>query len=117
MGMIRARFRRPLIALGLVSTLLIGVNSPVASAAWVQYQSSPLDTYNRPDLPVAYDITQVDFAVSDTELNRYMFFLIFKKPITSRLFSDGLESFAAILLDLDGDGQYDYTLETNPKIP
>ena len=112
----RARFCRPLIALALVSALLIGINSPVAHAAWVQYQSSPLDTYNRLDLPVAYDITQVDFAVSDLDLNSYMFFLSFKKPITSRLFSDKHESFAGIFLDLDNDGKDDYSLETNPKI-
>ena len=59
MGMIRARFRRPLIALGLVSTLLIGVNSPVASAAWVQYEISALDTYNRPELPLATENLQL----------------------------------------------------------
>ena len=113
----RARFRRPLIALALVFALLIGVNSPVASAAWAQYQSSPLDTYNSPDLPVAYDITRVDFGVWDRELNTYEFYLYFKDPITPGLFSDGLESFAGIFLDLNGDGQDDYSLETNPGIP
>ena len=108
--------RKHLITLGLVSTLLIGVNSPVANAVWAQYQSSPLDTYNNPDLPVAYDITRVDFGVWDRELNTYEFYLFFKDPIKPDLFTDGLESFAGIFLDLNGDGQDDYSLETNPKI-
>ena len=109
--------RKHLIVLALVSTLLIGVNSPVANAGWAQYEISALDTYNSPDLPVAFDITKVDFAVRDTELNTYEFYLYFKDPITPGLFSDGLESFAGIFLDLNGDGQDDYSLETNPGIP
>ena len=69
----------------IVSITLLVVSSPgVSSAAsWIQYQSSPVDTYNRPDLPAAYDITQVDFGVSSADESRYMFFLDFAQPVTA----------------------------------
>jgi hypothetical protein len=110
--------RKPLFLFGLVLVLLLGIPLPVASAAvWTQYQSSPVDTYNRPDLPVAYDITSVDFAVSDSDPTRYDFFLIFAKPVSANLFSDGLTSWAGILIDTNGDGKDDYSLETDTRTP
>ncbi len=106
---------------GLLGSLLVFItfiNPSVATAAsWIQYQSSPVDTYNRPDLPVAYDITQVDFGVSDADPTRYAFFLDFAKPITANLFADGLRSWAAIFLDINNDGKDDYSLETDTSIP
>ena len=51
--------RHPLIALALLSTLLVGVNSPFANAGWAQYEISALDTYNRPDLPLAAENLQL----------------------------------------------------------
>lgn len=109
---------RRLFSVGLVLALLLGMNPSVASAAsWIQYQSSPVDTYNRSDLPAAYDITQVDFGVSDSDPTRYAFFLDFAKPISANLFSDGLRSWAGIFLDINGDGKDDYSFETDVNTP
>lgn len=94
-------------------TLLAGLFSiSPAHAAWIQYQSSPADTYNRPDLSPEYDITQVDFAVSDTAPNEYWFFIGFSTPISATRFSDTNRSWAAIFLDLNLDGKDDYSLQT-----
>lgn len=102
---------KSLVSLLLTISFLLPINP--ANAAWTQYQTSPADTYNRSDIAVEYDITRVDFAVSDTFSDEYMFFLQFSKPITSNRFADGQGSWAAILLDTNNDGTDDYSLETN----
>ena len=105
-----------LLTISLVMGLLFAINPSTANAAWAQYLSSPVDTYNRPELPVAYDITQVDFGITDTDSSVYRFFLDFAKPITGNLFADGLGSWAGIFLDINNDGKDDYSLET-PTTP
>ena len=106
------------VTIGTVLGVILGISTAVSSAAsWSQYQSSPVDTYNRPDLPEAYDITQVDFGVSNSDPSRYSFFLDFAKPITASLFADGLSSWAGIFVDINGDGKADYSLETSTTVP
>ncbi|MEI9907794.1 MAG: serine protease [Actinomycetota bacterium] len=75
-----------------------------------------MDSYNRPDLQSNYDITQVDFGLTDSDPNSYRFFLDFAVPMTASRFSDGLASWAGILLDTNLDGKTDYRLET-PSTP
>ena len=103
--------KRILVSLILIFSLVIPI-AP-ANAAWIQYQTSPVDTYNRPDLPAAYDITFVIFGVSDTKPDEYWFFLNFTNPVTSNLFADGKDSWAAVFLDTNNDEKIDYSLETN----
>ena len=94
-------------------TLLAGLFSiPPAHAAWTQYQSSPADSYNRPELSPEYDITQVDFAVSDTASSEYWFFLDFSRPLIATRFADGTQSWAGVLLDINLDGKDDYVIST-----
>lgn len=94
-------------------TLLAGLFSiSPAHAAWTQYQSSPADSYNRPELSPEYDITQVDFAVSDTASSEYWFFLDFSRPLIATRFADGTQSWAGILLDINLDGKDDYVIST-----
>ena len=58
-----------LVSLVLMISLIFPI-SP-ASADWIQYQSSGVDTYNRPELTVAFDITQVDFGVGELGYRRW----------------------------------------------
>jgi len=102
-----------LVSLVLVISLVFPI-SP-AKAAWIQYQSSEADTYNRPELTAAYDITRVDFAINDTKPDEYWFFLNFAQAVTASQFNDGQDSWAGIFLDLNNDGKDDYSLETVAK--
>ena len=97
--------------------LVISFISPIspAKAAWLQYQSSEADSYNRPDLTAAYDITRVDFAINETDPDEYWFFLNFAQAVTANQYNDGLDSWAGIFLDLNNDGKEDYSLETSQK--
>ena len=105
--------KRILVSCILLFSLLIPI-SP-ARAAWIQYQSSDADTYNRPELSAAIDITKVDFAINDTKPDEYWFFLNFAQAVTANQFNDGLDSWAAIFLDINNDGKDDYSLETVAK--
>ena len=100
-----------LVSLVLVISLVFPI-SP-AKAAWIQYQSSEADAFNRPELSAAFDITKVDFAINDTAQDEYWFFLNFAQAVTGNQFNDGQGSWAGILLDLNNDGKEDYSLETN----
>ena len=97
--------------------LLVSLLFPIspAKAAWIQYQTSDADTYNRPELSAAFDITKVDFAISDKAPDEYWFFLNFAQAIRADQFNDGQNSWAAIFLDLNNDGKDDYSLQTSTK--
>ncbi len=110
------KWLRALVALMLLATFLVFLTNP-AKAAWVQYSRSPVDTFNRSDLPVEYDITQIDFATDDVQTDKYFFFLQFSKPITPNVFADGKDSWAGVFLDVDNDGKYDYSLQTDSNVP
>jgi len=84
-----------------------------ARAAWIQYQSSEADTFNRPDLTAAFDITRVDFAINDSEPDEYWFFLNFAQAVSGSQYNDGKGSWAGIFLDVNNDGKIDYSLETS----
>ena len=104
---------RIFISLILILTLVLPITP--ANAAWIQYQTSEADSYNRPDLTAAYDITRVDFAISDKNPDEYWFFLNFAQAVTANQYNDGLDSWAGIFLDLNNDGKPDYSLETSLK--
>ena len=102
---------------GILATLvlLISLVFPVssASAAWIQYQSSEADTYNRPELTASFNITRVDFAINDSAPDEYWFFLNFAQAVSANQFNDGQDSWAGILLDVNNDGKDDYSLQTS----
>ena len=100
-----------LASLVLVISLIFPI-SP-ANAAWIQYQSSEADTYNRPELTAAFDITRVDFAINDSAPDEYWFFLNFAQAVSANQFNDGQDSWAGILLDVNNDGKDDYSLQTS----
>lgn len=101
------------LVLMLTASMLLPISA--ANADWLQYQASPSDTYNRPDLPPEYDIINLNLAVSDTRPDEYWFFIQFAKPVTANLFATGLNSWAGVFLDVNNDGKVDYSLETNEQ--
>jgi hypothetical protein len=105
--------RRFLLCITFICTFTIPITP--ASAAWIQYQDGPADTFNRPDLPKEFDITRTDFGVSDSKPDEYWFFLMFAVPVTSSLFADGQGSWAGVFLDINNDNKTDYSLETDSR--
>jgi S1-C subfamily serine protease len=105
--------RKILVSVVLVISLIYPVTP--ANANWIQYQSSGVDTYNSPELTAAFDITQVNFGVTELRPDEYMFFINFADAVTPNQFNDGQGSYAAIFLDTNNDGKDDFSLQTNTE--
>lgn len=101
----------------MIGLLVLALISPItsANAAWVKYQSSPNDGFNAVDVKPDYDVVSIDIGISDSSPNEIYFFLEFAKPIFNTQFADGKGSWAAVMLDMNGDGEADYSMETSSQ--
>ena len=112
--------QRAVLAFACSATLLIGL-APSAQATWLTYLTSPahqsVKTNISINISINYDVQQIHFGITETDPHRYYFYLNFVKQITSKLFSDGLNSYSGIDLDLNGDNQMDYSIRTDPALP
>jgi hypothetical protein len=93
-----------------ISSLLIFM--PTANSNWVEFQSSELDTSNSKLVSKSYDIERISFSVDDSSPDFYNFFIHFVSAISNALFADRT-SFASVLIDINADGQEDYSIDTN----
>lgn len=93
-----------------ISAIAITPAANASAVAW--YQTTSQDTYNRPELNVAYDIDYVMVQKFDSDSDDTInFFLVFANPITPALFNDSFDSWAGILLDLNNDGKLDLRIK------
>ena len=114
------KVQRAVLAFACSATLLIGL-APSAQATWLTYLTSPahqsVKTNISINISINYDVQQIHFGITETDPHRFYFYLNFVKQITSKLFSDGLNSYSGIDLDLNGDNQMDYSIRTDPALP
>lgn len=78
-----------------------------AAVTWSS--TSPNDSFNRPELNPQYDLTYVDSAIFDNDIDLIYFYLNFRNVPRVNQFNDGT-SFAAIFLDYNLDGVTDYKI-------
>jgi hypothetical protein len=90
---------------------------PLAHAAegFIVSQDGPFDEYNFPQLPTDYDIVQMSFGIEQEYPDDYDFFINFVDPIRSSQFDGTDGSFAMVMLDLDNDGEEDFSLDTTDE--
>ncbi len=110
------KVQRAVLAFACSATLLIGL-APSAQATWLTYLTSPAHQSVKTNISINYEVQQIHFGITETDPHRYYFYLNFVKQITSKLFSDGLNSYSGIDLDLNGDNQMDYSIRTDPALP
>ena len=101
----------------LFSLILLNLNlSQTATAdSKVWSTSSPLDTYNRPDVIPAYDILKLEVALWQADLDRISFYIQFKNPLRNNQFNDNAGSWAGILIDTNNDSQDDIVINTRSR--
>ena len=85
---------------------------PAIAETKVFSTTTPVDTYNRPDLNPQFDIVQVEVGLYDDELDQIHFWIRFKNALLPSQFNDGLRSWAGILIDTNGDDKEDLRMET-----
>lgn len=104
---------------------LIGVLSAVAlsvatlatpaSAAIQNYQESPADFYTEPGTPSNFDLVSVSYAEFTEAPDFHFFYLDFASPVIADQFNDGQGSWAMIMIDVNGDNQEDFRIETRAE--
>ena len=98
--------------------VLAGVLAPIgpAQAAVAWSYSSPKDTFNRSDLSPAFDVEYIAASrFDDDSSDTINFFLFFKNVPDPAQFNDGQDSWAAVFIDVNGDGKRDFTLQTTAR--
>ena len=90
-----------------------GLSVARADGGFIVYQEGPADRDNFENLPTDYDITQISFGVEEDFPDMYEFFITFINPILSNQFDGTDGSFASLMIDIDGDGEEDYSLDTS----
>ena len=100
--------------MGLILALAAPSSTP-ANAAVTWSASSPMDSYTRPEVSPNFDITQIDAAIFDNEQDDVYFYLNFAGTPTINQFNDGRESFAAVFIDSNLDGDSDLKLYLSNK--
>ncbi len=93
-------------------TISISIPLKANAANKVWSTTTPLDVYNRPDLPTQYDILRVEVGLYDNDLDLVHFWIQFKNPLLPSQFNDGRDSWAGILIDSNGDDKEDFRVST-----
>lgn len=96
--------------------LFLSAITPISAFAAnkVWSTTTPFDTYNRPDLSPQFDILRVEVGLWDTNLDQVHFWIQFKNPMLPSQFNDGMDSWAGIFIDTNGDDKEDLRIETRP---
>jgi len=103
------------LALQITFIQLQGLPLANAQEGYISFQEGPFDRDNFDDLPTDYDITQISFAIEEEYPDFYEFFISFINPIVPNQFDGTDGSFASLILDLDNDGEGDYSLDTSEE--
>jgi hypothetical protein len=104
-----------LIVFTLGITQLHGLQLAHADEGYIVLQDGPIDQDNFDDLPTDYDITQIAFGIEEDYPDFYEFFISFINPITPYQFDGSNGSFASLMLDLDNDGEEDFSIDTSDE--
>ena len=90
-----------------------GLSAARAEGRFIVYQDGPSDRDNFENLPTDYDITGISFGVEEDFPDMYEFFITFINPILPNQFDGTDGSFASLMIDIDNDGEEDYSLDTS----
>ncbi len=87
-----------------------------AQATWLNYQSAPPSVSAVEGIPANYNLQQMHFGINDFDQSKFYFYLTFQSALTADQYSNGTGSFAAVNLDINGDGVADYALQTSTTL-
>ena len=111
----RSKLLLSLLALLLTFIQLQGLPMANAQEGFITFQDGPIDREDFDDLPTEYDITQITFAIEEDYPDYYEFFIRFTNPIVPDQFDGTNGAFASLILDIDNDGEADYSLDTTDE--
>lgn len=98
-----------------ISLALVAIGSTPAAADSKNYQASPLDSFTMPGTPSNYDLLRVSYGEFVDRPDFHYFFLDFASSVVANQFNDGLGSWAMVMIDVDGDNEEDYRIQTDSE--
>lgn len=106
---------RKVIASFAAALLIAAVAVTPASAEIRNLQESPADVATMPGVPSNFDLQNVAYAEFSDNPDFHYFFLDFGSRVTARQFNDARGSWAMVMIDVDGDNEEDYRIETSEE--
>lgn len=99
----------------MVALLAIGTLTSPSYAAIKNYQESAADTYTDVGVPNNFDLVSVSYAEFTEAPDFHFFYLDFAVPVQAGQFNDGRGSWAMVMIDINGDNEEDYRIETREE--
>lgn len=110
------RFLRGVLLLSLIASNLVFLSPQPAQAGITWRETSARDFYNMPRLDSRFDLDTVAAAIFDNNPDSITFFLDFQSVPSASMFDDGKNSWAAIFIDSNSDGNSDLRLSIEDRM-
>jgi hypothetical protein len=112
----RKKFFRGLLVVGLVASNLAFISPQAAQAGITWREASGRDFYNMPRLDPRFDLDTVSAAIFDNHPDDITFFLDFQSVPSATMFDDGKNSWAAVFIDTNNDGNSDLRISIEDRM-
>ena len=103
---------RKVIASFAAALLVVAAFAHPASADIRNVQESPADQFTMVGVPANFDVLNVAYAEFSDNPDFHYFFLDFSSKVTANQFNDSRGSWAMVMIDVDGDNEEDFRIET-----
>lgn len=110
------KFSRGLLVIALIASNLTFFSPQAAQAAITWREASARDFYNMPRLDPRFDLDTVAAVIFDNHPDEITFFLDFQSVPSATMFDDGKNSWAAIFIDTNNDGNSDLRLSIEDRM-
>ncbi len=110
------KFSRGLLVIALITSNLTFFSPQAAQAAITWREASARDFYNMPRLDPRFDLDTVAAVIFDNHPDEITFFLDFQSVPSATMFDDGKNSWAAIFIDTNNDGNSDLRLSIEDRM-
>ncbi len=98
------------------TALMIAVAAVTPARAEIRnLQESPADQATMAGVPSNFDLLNVAYAEFSDNPDFHYFFLDFGSRVTAKQFDDARGSWAMVMIDVDGDNEEDYRIETGEE--
>jgi len=112
----RNKLIRGFLAATLVITNLAFISPQAAQAGITWREASARDFYNMPRLDPRFDLDTVAAVIFDNHPDEITFFLDFQSVPSATMFDDGKNSWAAVFIDTNSDGNSDLRLSIEDRM-
>jgi S1-C subfamily serine protease len=106
--------RKAIASLAAALLVVTAFASP-ASAEIRNLQESPPDQFTMAGVPSNFDLLNVAYAEFSDNPDFHYFFLDFASKVTAKQFNDGRGSWAMVMIDVNGDNEEDFRIETGEE--